>query len=62
MEYTPRLTSVGLVFSSRLTQMPLEGDWQLPELARSVALPILRWPNMRFQRPPKWGLVLKSKG
>jgi acyl-CoA thioester hydrolase len=21
--------------------MPLEGDWQLPELARSVALPIL---------------------
>ena len=21
--------------------MPLEGDWQLPELARSVALPVL---------------------
>jgi len=26
-----------------------EGDWQLPELARSVALPLLRWPNNRLQ-------------
>ena len=25
--------------------MPLEGDWQRAELARSVTLPILRWPN-----------------
>ena len=29
--------------------MPLEGDWQRAELARSVTLPILRWAN-RFQR------------
>jgi len=25
--------------------MPLAGDWQRAELARSVTLPILRWPN-----------------
>jgi hypothetical protein len=25
--------------------MPLEGDWQRAELARSVTLPGLRWPN-----------------
>jgi hypothetical protein len=25
--------------------MPLEGDWQRAKLARSVTLPILRWPN-----------------
>jgi hypothetical protein len=30
--------------------MPLEGDWQPPELARSVALPVLRWPNHRWLR------------
>ena len=30
--------------------MPLEGDWQRAELARSVTLPILRWPNNRLQR------------
>jgi hypothetical protein len=29
--------------------MPLEGDWQLPGLARSVTLPILGWPNTRMQ-------------
>ena len=29
--------------------MPLEGDWQRAELARSVTLPILRWPNKRVQ-------------
>ena len=28
--------------------MPLEGDWQLPRLARSVTLPILRWPNRLY--------------
>ena len=50
VEHPPRLTSVGLVFSTRLTQMPLEGDWQRAELARSVTLPILRWPNNRLQR------------
>jgi len=30
--------------------MPLEGDWQLPELARSVTLSMPRWPNDRLQR------------
>lgn len=45
LEHTPRIASVGLVFSVRLTQVPLEEDWQLPELARPVALPVLRWPN-----------------
>ena len=30
--------------------MPLEGDWQRAELARSVTLPILRCP---FLRAPK---------
>jgi hypothetical protein len=30
--------------------MPLEGDWQRAGLARSVTLPILRWPNNRLQR------------
>jgi hypothetical protein len=30
--------------------MPLEGDWQRAELARSVTRPILRWPNNRLQR------------
>ena len=29
--------------------MPLEGDWQRAELARSVTLPILRWPNNWLQ-------------
>ena len=29
--------------------MPLEGDWQLPELARSVALPVLRLPTDELQ-------------
>ena len=50
VEHAARLTSVGLVFSTRLTQMPLEGDWQRPGLARSVTLPILRWPDKRL--PP----------
>jgi len=30
--------------------MPLAGDWQRPRLARSVTLPILRWPDNRLQR------------
>ena len=29
--------------------MPLEGDWQRAELARSVTLPILRWPTDELQ-------------
>jgi hypothetical protein len=29
--------------------MPLEGDWQRAELARSVTLPGLGWPNNRLQ-------------
>jgi hypothetical protein len=33
VEHAARLTSVGLVFSTRLTQMPLEGDRQRVELA-----------------------------
>jgi len=45
--------------------MPLEGDWQLPEPARSVALPVLRWPNNRLQRtalraaaePERWAAM-----
>ena len=36
MDYAARLTGVGLVFSTRLTQLPLERDRQLRELARSV--------------------------
>ena len=48
--------------------MPLEGDWQLPELARSVTLPILRWPNNRLQRttlraaaePERWAQLAQS--
>jgi hypothetical protein len=31
LEHTPRLTSVGLVFNTRLTQMPPEGDWGYPD-------------------------------
>ena len=30
--------------------MSLEGDWQRAELARSVTLAILRWPNNQLQR------------
>ena len=30
--------------------MPLEGDGQRAELARSVTLPLRRWPNNRLQR------------
>jgi hypothetical protein len=45
VEHPPRLTSVGLVFSTRLTQIPLTVERQRAKLARSVALPILGWPN-----------------
>jgi hypothetical protein len=45
VEHPPRAKSVGLVFNTRLMQMPLEGDRQRAELARSLTLPILRWPN-----------------
>jgi hypothetical protein len=42
--------------------MPLEGDWQLPELARSVTLPMLRWPNSacseRLESHRQIGLML----
>jgi hypothetical protein len=48
VEHAARFTSVGLVFSTRLTQPPLEEDKQLPELARSLTLPILRWPHSRL--------------
>jgi hypothetical protein len=33
VEHPPRLTSVVLVFSTRLIQMLLEGDWQRVGLA-----------------------------
>ncbi len=46
VEHPARLTSVGLVFSTRLTRMPLECDWQLPRLARSVTLLILRYGSV----------------
>jgi hypothetical protein len=44
--------------------MPLERDWQLPELARSVTLPIPRWPINRLQgtapraaaEPERWAV------
>lgn len=50
VEHAARHTGVGLVFSTRSAQMPLEGDWQLPGLARSLTLPMLRWPNNQLRR------------
>jgi hypothetical protein len=50
MEHPPRLTSAGLVFNSRLTPMPLAGNWRRPRLARSVTPPVLRWPDNRLRR------------
>lgn len=41
--------------------MPLEGDWQRAELARSVTLPILRWPNAPVQRSIR-RLLVKDVG
>jgi len=38
VEHAARLTGVGLEFSTRIAQMPPEGNWQLPGLARSVTL------------------------
>src|SRR5206468_8532365 len=40
VEHAARLTGVGLVFSLRLAQRPLEGDWQRSGLARSVTRPV----------------------
>jgi len=42
--------------------MPLEGDWQLPGLARSLTLPIQRWPLNSLQRTPKNGRFVVSSG